>query len=51
MNFYLDKRILYLLVIIVLSFFSLAWTFWIFNDKFDLIKKPKEIVPEFTHKI
>jgi len=34
MNFYLDKRILNLLVIIVLSFFSFAWTFWIFHDKF-----------------
>jgi len=36
MNFYLDKRILNLLVIIVLSFFSFAWTFWIFHDKFVL---------------
>ncbi len=36
MNFYLDKRILNLLVIIVLSFFSFAWTFWIFHDNFVL---------------
>ncbi|NOX16633.1 MAG: polysaccharide biosynthesis protein [Epsilonproteobacteria bacterium] len=36
MNFYLDKRILNLLVIIFLSFLSFAWTFWIFHDKFEL---------------
>ncbi len=35
MNLYLDKRILNLLVIITLSFFSFAWTFWIFHNRFE----------------
>ncbi len=35
MNFYLDKRILNLLIIVFLSFISFAWTFWIFHDKFE----------------
>ncbi len=34
MNLYLDERILNVFVIIVLSFFSFAWTFWIFHNIF-----------------
>jgi FlaA1/EpsC-like NDP-sugar epimerase len=35
-KFNLDKRILNLLVIVILSFVSFSWTFWIFHDKFKL---------------
>jgi len=36
MNIQLDKRVLNLLVIIVLSFTTFAWTFWIFHKSFEL---------------
>jgi len=37
MKLNLDKRILNLLIIVILSFISFAWTFWIFHDKFELL--------------
>lgn len=36
MNIHLDKRVLNLLVIVVLSFATFYWTFWIFHRPFEL---------------
>jgi len=33
---YIDKRILNILVIIILSFLTFSWTFWIFHQEFQL---------------
>ena len=36
MNIHIDKRVLNLIVIIVLTFITFTWTFWIFHKEFSL---------------